>query len=78
MGERLLCKQEVTGSIPVGSTSRSACTSPGFSGAESLCVAGDLRHCSPSGFAKVMLPMVARTMRSEVAQLDRLCAILEA
>jgi uncharacterized protein YndB with AHSA1/START domain len=33
--------------------------------------------CSPTGFAKVMTPMVARTMRSEVAQLDRLRAILE-
>jgi len=30
-----------------------------------------------SGFAKVMTPMIARTMRSEVAQLDRLRAILE-
>ena len=26
LGERLLCKQEVTGSIPVGSTSSSAVT----------------------------------------------------
>ena len=33
--------------------------------------------CSPTGFAKVMTPMVAKTMRSEVAQLDRLCTILE-
>ena len=28
LGERLLCKQEVTGSIPVGSTSSSAVTCP--------------------------------------------------
>jgi uncharacterized protein YndB with AHSA1/START domain len=33
--------------------------------------------CSPTGFAKVMTPMVAKTMRSEVAQLDRLRMILE-
>jgi uncharacterized protein YndB with AHSA1/START domain len=33
--------------------------------------------CSPSGFAKVMTPMVAKTMRCEVAQLERLRAILE-
>lgn len=33
--------------------------------------------CSPTGFAKVMTPMVAKTMRSEVAQLARLRAILE-
>jgi uncharacterized protein YndB with AHSA1/START domain len=33
--------------------------------------------CSPSGFAKVMTPMVAKTMRSEVAQLDRLRTVLE-
>jgi uncharacterized protein YndB with AHSA1/START domain len=33
--------------------------------------------CSPSGFAKVMTPMVAKTMRAEVAQLDRLRTILE-
>ena len=30
MGERLLCKQEVTGSIPVGSTRRLACKWPVF------------------------------------------------
>lgn len=34
-------------------------------------------RCSPSGFAKLMTPMVARTMRSEVAQLDRLREVLE-
>jgi uncharacterized protein YndB with AHSA1/START domain len=34
-------------------------------------------HCSPGGLAKLMSPMVARTMHSEVAQLDRLQAILE-
>ena len=33
--------------------------------------------CSPTGFAKMMTPMVAKAMRSEVAQLDRLRAILE-
>ncbi len=33
--------------------------------------------CSPTGFAKVMTPIVAKTMRSEVAQLDRLRAVLE-
>ena len=35
-------------------------------------------RCSPTGFAKLMTPMVARTMRSEVSQLDRLHAVLEA
>ena len=30
MGERLLCKQEVAGSIPAGSTSRNPCKSGGF------------------------------------------------
>jgi uncharacterized protein YndB with AHSA1/START domain len=34
-------------------------------------------HCTPSGMAKLMSPMVAKTMRSEVAQLDRLRAVLE-
>jgi uncharacterized protein YndB with AHSA1/START domain len=34
-------------------------------------------HCSPRGAARLMTPMVARTMRSEVAQLDRLRAVLE-
>jgi uncharacterized membrane protein len=34
-------------------------------------------RCSPSGFARLVTPMVAKTMRSEVAQLDRLRAILE-
>jgi uncharacterized protein YndB with AHSA1/START domain len=33
--------------------------------------------CSPTGLARVMTPMVAKTMRSEVAQLDRLRMILE-
>ena len=33
--------------------------------------------CSPTGFAKLMTPVVAKTMRSEVAQLDALRAILE-
>jgi uncharacterized protein YndB with AHSA1/START domain len=31
----------------------------------------------PRGLAKLMSPMVARTMRSEVAQLDRLRVVLE-
>jgi hypothetical protein len=34
-------------------------------------------NCSPSGWSKIMAPLVAKTMRSEVAQLDRLRAILE-
>jgi hypothetical protein len=34
-------------------------------------------HCSPTGFARLMAPMVARTMRSEVAQLERLRQVLE-
>jgi hypothetical protein len=34
-------------------------------------------RCSPGGLAKLMTPMVAKTMRSEVAQLDRLRAVLE-
>ncbi len=34
-------------------------------------------RCSPSGFAKLMTPMIAKTMRSEVAQLDNLRATLE-
>jgi uncharacterized protein YndB with AHSA1/START domain len=32
---------------------------------------------SPRGMAKLMTPMVAQTMRSEVAQLERLRAVLE-
>ena len=34
-------------------------------------------RCTPQGLARMMTPMVARTMRSEVAQLDRLRAVLE-
>jgi uncharacterized protein YndB with AHSA1/START domain len=34
-------------------------------------------RASPSGLAKLLGPMVAKTMRSEVAQLDRLRAVLE-
>ena len=34
-------------------------------------------RAEPRGLAKLMSPMVARTMRSEVAQLDRLRAVLE-
>jgi uncharacterized protein YndB with AHSA1/START domain len=34
-------------------------------------------HYTPGGLAKLMTPMVARTMRAEVAQLDRLRAVLE-
>lgn len=34
-------------------------------------------NCALSGLARIMAPMVAKTMRSEVAQLDRLRAILE-
>jgi uncharacterized protein YndB with AHSA1/START domain len=34
-------------------------------------------HASPTGFAKLMTPMVARTMRSEVTQLHQLRAVLE-
>ena len=33
--------------------------------------------CSPQGLQKLMTPMVAKTMRSEVAQLDRLREVLE-
>ncbi len=33
--------------------------------------------CSPRRFAKAMTPMVAKTMRLEVSQLDRLRSILE-
>ena len=33
-------------------------------------------RCAPRGLAKVMTPMVASTMRSEVAQLDRLREVL--
>jgi uncharacterized protein YndB with AHSA1/START domain len=35
-------------------------------------------QAEPRGLAKLMSPMVARTMRSEVAQLERLRAVLEA
>lgn len=34
-------------------------------------------HCSPTGIAKLMTAMVAKTMRSEVAQLDRLRTALQ-
>jgi len=34
--------------------------------------------CAPSGAARLMSPMVAKTMRAEVAQLDRLRSVLEA
>ena len=34
-------------------------------------------RAEPRGLAKLMSPMVAKTMRSEVAQLDRLRAVLE-
>jgi hypothetical protein len=34
-------------------------------------------HAEPRGLAKLMTPMVARTMRAEVAQLDRLRTVLE-
>lgn len=34
-------------------------------------------QCSPRGAAKVMTPMVAKTMRSEVSQLERLRELLE-
>jgi uncharacterized membrane protein len=34
-------------------------------------------RCSPSGFATLMTPMIARTMASEVAQLERLREVLE-
>jgi hypothetical protein len=34
-------------------------------------------QCSPTGLAKLITPVVAKTMRSEVAQLDNLRAILE-
>jgi uncharacterized protein YndB with AHSA1/START domain len=34
-------------------------------------------RCSPSGLAKLMTPMVARTIRAEVAQLNRLREVLE-
>lgn len=34
-------------------------------------------HCAPHGLARLMTPMVARTMRAEVGQLDRLRAVLE-
>jgi uncharacterized protein YndB with AHSA1/START domain len=33
--------------------------------------------CTPSGFAKLMTPMVDKTIRSEVAQLERLRTVLE-
>lgn len=34
-------------------------------------------RCTPHGLAKLMTPMVAKTMRSEVAQLERLREVLE-
>jgi hypothetical protein len=34
-------------------------------------------RCSPAGVARLMTPMVAKTVRSEVAQLDRLRDVLE-
>ena len=34
-------------------------------------------HCTPHGVAKLMAPMVAKTIRSEVAQLDKLRQVLE-
>jgi uncharacterized protein YndB with AHSA1/START domain len=34
-------------------------------------------RCSPRGIAKLMTPLVASTMRSEVAQLDKLRSVLE-
>ncbi len=34
-------------------------------------------RCTPTGFARLIAPMVAKTMRSEVAQLDRLRDVLQ-
>jgi hypothetical protein len=34
-------------------------------------------RCSPTGLSKLMTPMITKTMRSEVAQLDNLRATLE-
>jgi hypothetical protein len=34
-------------------------------------------RCSPTGLSKLMTPMIAKTMRSEVAQLEHLRATLE-
>jgi uncharacterized protein YndB with AHSA1/START domain len=34
-------------------------------------------RCSPTGLSKLLTPMIAKTMRSEVAQLDHLRATLE-
>ena len=34
-------------------------------------------RCSPSGLAKLMTPMVTKTMRSVVAQIERLREVLE-
>jgi uncharacterized protein YndB with AHSA1/START domain len=34
-------------------------------------------RCAPTGMAKLMTPMVAKTMRSEVSQLDNLRTVLE-
>ncbi len=34
-------------------------------------------RCTPTGLAKLMTPMVAGTMRTEVAQLDRLREVLQ-
>jgi uncharacterized protein YndB with AHSA1/START domain len=50
---------------------------------ELTAVAGGTRvrfelHCAPRGLSRVMSPIVAKTMRAEVAQLDRLRAVLEA
>ena len=44
LGERLLCKQEVTGSIPVGSISKGPCTWASSLGRESIVIAGDQRR----------------------------------
>ena len=33
--------------------------------------------CQPTGFGRVMTPMIAKTMRSEVTRLDRLREVLE-
>jgi carbon monoxide dehydrogenase subunit G len=35
-------------------------------------------NCTPTGVAKLMTPMVVRTMHSEVAQLDQLREVLQA
>jgi len=52
-------------------------------GAYDLEVAGDgtratfSLRCTPTGFARLMAPMVAKTMRSEVAQLAQLARLRE-